>query len=68
MTTPARAAIEMGQLALALVMEDFRRRIEAKSVTEAEFADLITAALVRFPPEFEADLRAFMATNAPTGA
>lgn len=68
MTTPARAAVEMGQLALALVIEDFRRRIEAKTMTEAEFADLVTAALGRFPPEFEADLRAFMATHTPAQA
>ena len=68
MTTPARAEIEMGQLGLALVMEDFRRRIESKAMTEADVAELMTAALGRFPPEFEPRLREFLASHAPPGA
>ena len=65
MTSSTRADIEMGQLALALVMEDFRRRLERKDTTEAEFADLVTTALGRFPPEFESGLRDYMASHAP---
>lgn len=65
MTSSARADIEMGQLALALVMEDFRRRLERKDVTEMELADLVTAALKRFPPDFEAELREYIAVHSP---
>ena len=68
MTTPARSDIEMGQLGLALVMEDFRRRIESRAMTEADVAELMTAALDRFPPEFEPRLREFLASHTPSEA
>lgn len=66
MTDPSRADIEMGQLALALVMEDFGRRIAREEATEAEVAAIVDAALGRFPPEFESGLRDYMARRSPT--
>lgn len=62
MNTSTRTQIEMGQLALSLVLEDFRRRVEREEMTEAAVADIVRDALGRFPPEFEADLRSYMAT------
>jgi len=65
MTAPARAEVEMGQLGLALVMEDFRRRIERGDMSEEAFADLLTGALNRFPPEFETELRGYLSSHSP---
>lgn len=62
MNTQTRTRIEMGQLALSLVLEDFRRRVERGEMTETVVADIVSDALGRFPPEFEADLRSYMAT------
>ena len=68
MTVPARAEIEMGQLGLALIMEDFRRRIERSEMTEEALADLLNGALNRFPPEFETELRGYLATHSPANS
>lgn len=52
--------IEMGQLALALVIEDFRKRVRREETTEAEVAEIFEAALSHFPADFEVDVRAFL--------
>lgn len=54
--------LEMGQLALALVLEDFRQRVAREQTTEAEVVAVMEAALSHFPPEFEPDIRRFLAT------
>ena len=55
--------MEQGQLALALVMADFQRRVDRQEVKEVEVAELMTAALGRFPPEFQPEIRAELATR-----
>lgn len=54
--------LEMGQLALALVIEDFRQRVARQETTETEVAAVMESALAHFPPEFEPDIRKFLAT------
>lgn len=62
MTEATQADIEMGQFALGLVMEDFRRRLDRKEMTEAEVAELVTSALKRFPSDFEPKVRDLVAS------
>ncbi len=61
MTEEMKADIEMGQLALGLVMEDFRRRLERKEMSEADIAELVESALKRFPSDFEPQIRKLVA-------
>lgn len=63
MTSDERMKMEQGQLALALVMADFQRRVDRKEVKEVEIAELMTAALGRFPPEFQPEIRAELAAR-----
>ncbi|RYF89783.1 MAG: hypothetical protein EON95_18185 [Caulobacteraceae bacterium] len=65
MTPEDRIKIEQGQLALALVMMDFERRVARKEAGEQELAELTAAALERFPPDFQAALRAEIAARSP---
>lgn len=64
MTPPALSDVQMGKFALALVMEDLRRRVEREETSEAEVAELVTAALDRFPDEFQSNLRTYAASHA----
>ena len=70
MTEETKADIEMGQLALGLVMEDFRRRLERKEMSEADIAELVESALMRFPRDFEPQIRQLVArySDAPQAA
>lgn len=61
MTEDTKADIEMGQLALGLVMEDFRRRLERKEMSEADVAELVESALKKFPGDFEPRVRQVVA-------
>jgi hypothetical protein len=63
MTSDERMKMEQGQLALALVMEDFQRRVEREEASEEELSALMSAALDRFPPEFQSKLRAELAAR-----
>lgn len=63
MTSDDRMKVEQGQLALALVMMDFERRVARKEAGETEFVELMAAALERFPQEFQSALRAEIAAR-----
>lgn len=59
-TTPASSPAAVGELAMAIVLEDLRRRVQASELTEADARQMIASALERFPPEQHAELHALV--------
>lgn len=63
MTSDERMKMEQGQLALALVLADFNRRVERKEAREEDIVDLMAETLGLFPPEFQPEVRARIAAH-----
>lgn len=53
-------AMDLGKLALAIVIEDLRARVSKAQLSEDEARELVAAALHRFPPDMHPELHALV--------
>ena len=58
--------VAMGELALAIVLEDLKVRVTKSELTEAEAKDIVGAALERFPADANPELHALVEEHPAT--